>query len=708
MENNSEILSIKNLSVAYRYGKKWLNAVRDFSIQIDPGQTYGLVGESGSGKTTVALAIMHYLSENGRIEAGEIFFDGRDLASLSPSEMRLIWGNEIGMVPQDPLSSLNPSIRVGEQIAEILRQHTNLSRQEAYSRGVELLRDARVSDPDRVAQSYPHQISGGMQQRVLIAMALSTEPKLLVLDEPTTGLDVTTQAAILDLFRDLIIGHKTAALYVTHNLGVVARICQRVAVLYAGELVEDGPVVDLFHNPWHPYTDGLLRSVPKLEDQASQVDLQAIPGSIPSLQNRPQACVFGPRCSLAIERCFQERPSLEVISGGRSVRCFRWSEIANKEITYPNSQKMRSKPKGESPFQSSNDEKTALNLDDLKVYFNGPRSFSEVLKRQPGPIVKAVDGVSFELLRGQILGVVGESGSGKTSLARSVAGLAIRTGGEVDLMGINLPANITDRPIELRRLLQYIFQNPEEALNPNMTIGQTLSRPLITLMKLSKQEVREEVVKLLQAVRLPEDYITRVPEQLSGGEKQRVAIARAFASSPELLLADEPVSSLDVSVQASILNLLRDLQSEHTNTLVFISHDLAVVGYLADIIAVMYLGKIMEIAQAELLFKPPLHPYTEALLSAIPGLDPLIKKEPIQLVGDMPSQSDSLTGCPFHSRCPRIIGDICRTETPPWQESERGDRIFCHIPLVQLKIAQNISPINEAKSLTESSIKGQE
>ncbi len=694
MQNAPPILSVKDLSISYRYGKEWLNAVRDFSFQIEAGQTYGLVGESGSGKSTIAFAIMRHLSENGRVDGGEIRFNDIDLLSLPLSKMRQIWGNKIALVPQDPLSSLNPSIRVGEQIAEILRQHMGLSRQGAYDRSIELLRNARVPDPQRVAQSYPHQISGGMQQRVLIAMALSTEPQLLILDEPTTGLDVTTQAAILDLFRDLIEGHQTAALYVTHNLGVIARICQRVAVLYAGELVEDAFVTDLFHNPWHPYTEGLLHSVPQLGEQSADVELQAIPGSIPSLQNRPPACVFAPRCSLAIERCFQERPPLEVTPDGRRVRCFRWSEMASAEISTTSPQDAQIISRHDlSASVDNNDSVTVLNINELQVYFNGPRSMKDLINRRPGDVIKAVDGISISLLRGQVLGIVGESGSGKTTLARSVVGLAKRTGGNIELFGLSLAPDLDDRPIKTRRLLQYVFQNPEEALNPHMSIGQTLSRPFITLLNESQKEADIEVLKLLQAVRLPADYISRFPNQLSGGEKQRVAIARAFASSPDLLLTDEPVSALDVSVQASILNLLKELQAEENNTLIFISHDLAVVGYLADLIVVMYLGRIMEFAKPDALFRPPYHPYTEALLSAVPSINPEIKQHRIRLDGDVPSQIDLPKGCPFHPRCPRILGEICKTEAPPWQQASDGALIYCHIPLIELETKQAESTV---------------
>ncbi len=340
------------------------------------------------------------------------------------------------------------------------------------------------------------------------------------------------------------------------------------------------------------------------------------------------------------------------------------------------------------PRQIRDSSEQVLELNDLQVYFDIGRSFTDVVKRRPGQIVKAVDGVDFKLGKGQTLGVVGESGSGKTTLARAIVGLAIRTGGEIDLLGFNLPPELNKRPIESRKLLQYVFQNPEEALNPYMTIGETLRRPFITLLNKSREEADIEVGKLLQAVRLPSEFTARLPSQLSGGEKQRVAIARAFATQPDLLITDEPVSALDVSVQASILNLLRDLQSKNNNTLIFISHDLAVVAYVADLIAVMYVGHIMEFTTAQSLFQPPHHPYTEALLSAIPSLDPLAKQDRIRLQGDVPSQIDLPSGCPFHPRCPRYLGDVCKTKTPSWQVTEAGDRVFCHIPLQELKIAQ--------------------
>jgi peptide/nickel transport system ATP-binding protein len=685
LASTSPVLQVEDLTVAYQQGQTWLDAVRDFSLRIEPGQTVGLVGESGSGKTTIAMAIMHYLGEQGRVVKGRIVLDGRDVLDLSEDQMRRVWGVQMSLVPQNPLSSLNPSIRIGEQLGEGLRFHEGLDRAAAEARVIQLLRMVRLPEPEVVANSYPHQISGGMQQRVMIAMALSTAPRLLILDEPTTNLDVTTQASILDLFRDLIQGLQSAVLYVTHNLGVVAQICDRVAVLYAGELVEDAPVEDLFRQPLHPYTRGLLDSVPKLGQNKNQVQLQSIQGQIPPIGARPSGCVFIDRCPLAIELC-QERPPLFNTNSGRSTRCHRWEELAGGKVSAGQpSQFTVPHSNGREESLEKKTRPPVLSLDGLKVYFEIRRSLGQVLAGEPARQVKAVDGIDLFIPAGKTIGMVGESGSGKTTLARAIVGLVERTDGEIELLGLPLPPTLSRRGLETLKHVQMVFQNPEEALNPYLSVGASLRRPLMTLMQKSRREADAEVQKLLAAVRLPGDYARRMPGQLSGGEKQRVAIARAFASSPDLLLADEPVSSLDVSVQATILNLLNHLQAEQSSTMLFISHDLAVVGYLADEIAVIYLGHIMEMTRAENLFEPPCHPYTEALLSAIPMPDPGARRENIRLEGDIPSPAVGLTGCPFHTRCPRSLGDICAQVEPPWRVDERtGKRYFCHIPLEEL------------------------
>ncbi len=693
MTVDTPTLKIDNLSVAYRYGSAWLEAVRGVSFQIEPSQTYGLVGESGSGKTTLANAIMRYLGETGQVRGGEIEFDGQDLLSLNQEQMRAFWGVEISLVPQNPLSSLNPSIRVGEQVAEILRHHRGLDRAAARERSINLLSMVRMPDPERVADSYPHQISGGMQQRILIAMALSTSPRLLILDEPTTNLDVTTQASILDLFRDLIKGKQTAVLYVTHNLGVVAQMCDRVAVLYAGELVEDASLADLFTRPLHPYTQGLLDSVPRLGHNKSRMQLQSIPGQIPALGARPSGCIFEPRCFLAVEKCL-ERPPLYTPDGRHFTRCHRWEEILQDRISasqfagkdIPAREDLLPQPILPKDSRSGI---PVLELKNLAVHFDVPRSIGDILLGEPARKVRAVDGVTLEVRSGTTLGLVGESGSGKSSLARAVVGLVECSRGEMDLLGLSLPPKLSRRDKETLRHIQMVFQNPEEAFNPYFTVGDSLRRPLMVLLGKNKREADAEAIRLLAAVRLPAEYAERMPGQLSGGEKQRIAIARAFASHPDLLIADEPVSSLDVSVQASILNLLNQLQFEHHNAMLFISHDLAVVSYLADEIAVIYLGHLMEVARAEDLFEPPYHPYTEALLSAIPQVRPEAMSEIIRLEGDVPSPTQIQTGCPFYSRCPRLNPLICNDQVPPWRFDERtGKGCFCHIGLEELRSMQ--------------------
>jgi peptide/nickel transport system ATP-binding protein len=657
----SPLLRLQQLTVSYKVGRRTLDALRDVDLSIDAGQTYGLVGESGSGKSTLALAAMRYLPANGFVRSGSIMLGDKDLAKLSSDEIRSLWGRKISFVPQNPATALNPSMRVGHQIREALRLY---GRDEADV--MEILKQMRIADPARVARQYPHQLSGGMQQRMLISMALSGNPQLLVLDEPTTALDVTTEAAILDLLRGAQQMLNTAMLYVTHNLGVVATLTDRVAVLYAGELAEDAPTKELFRQPLHPYTRGLLDSVPRLGQRKDLNRLRGIAGQIPALGEAIDACVFAPRCPLAIDICWRKRPSLDAPTPDRRVRCHRWPEIMAGEIS-------ASRVMEKSVKIAKETATPVLHVEDLQVAF-----------MMPGGTVQAVRGVDIQTTSGRTLGVVGESGSGKSSLARAVIGLVHPKAGKIDLLGIQLPKRLTHRNREMLSHLQMVFQNPEEALNPYLTVGESLSRPLITLRGAKPIDAKDQVGELLAAVRLPLDYADRLPSQLSGGEKQRVAIARAFASQPELLLADEPVSALDVSVQAAILNLLADLQIERQTSLLFIAHDIAVVGYLADEIAVMYLGQIMQTSPAETIFDTPYHPYTEALLSSVPPPDPFVKQERIRLEGELPSAVNPPTGCPFHSRCPRFLGDICVQQTPPWREAKDGKRIFCHIPLEDL------------------------
>ena len=685
------VLALRNVTVAYESQGRELDAVRDVTLTIEPGETLGLVGESGSGKSTLAHALMRYLPANGRVRRGRITFDGRELLDLGERELQDLWGKDVSLVPQNPSASLNPSLRIGEQIAELLRRHTDLTDDDVQARIVELLDQVRIGDPERVARSYPHQLSGGMQQRAMIAMALSTSPKLLVMDEPTTGLDVTTEAAVLDLMDELIAERDTAMLYISHDLGVVARVADRVAVLYAGELVETARTDELYEHPLHPYTQGLLDSVPRLGERKGAVRLSSMQGRIPAPSERPGGCVFAPRCPVAIDRCRPDRPSLDLTdtndgANGRArhVRCHRWREIARGDLD-AGQRRSTSTPASSSADRSDT---SILNIDRLRVHFPVKRSLTEVLRRRPTRLVRAVDGVGLSVRDGETLGLVGESGSGKTTLARAVLGLVAPSEGAIRLQGDDLPNTLGDRDLDVLRHLQLVSQNPEEALNPYQTVGEILERPLRRLQGQSTSDARRSVVQLLNWVRLGPEYAPRLPAQLSGGEKQRVAIARAFAARPELVVCDEPTSALDVSVQARILNLLTDLQSEGGGAYLFISHDLAVVGYLADTIAVVYLGRLMDVGGRETFFEPPYHPYTEALLSSVPQLDPAQTSARVHLDGEIPSPTDVPSGCPFHTRCPRYLGDVCRTEAPPVRETADGRRIACHIPLEQLERAQ--------------------
>ncbi len=677
------LLKIQDLSVVYHTESTSLPVLRDINLQINANQVYSIVGESGSGKTTLGLSVMRYLPPEGRITKGGILLSGKDLLRLEKSTLRNLWGSELSLVPQDPYSALNPSMRVGEQVAEMLLAHGQTNKQNTYKQAAEWLDRVRLPDPTKMVRKYPFELSGGQRQRILLAMALINEPKLLVLDEPTTSLDVTTEANMLDLLRELMSDIGTAALFITHNLGIVAGFSERVAVLYAGELVEDAPTASLFQQPLHPYTQGLLDSIPKLGMHKDTHALIAIKGQIPPLQALPQGCIFGPRCSIAVDVCHEERPPHVGPAPDRSIRCHRWQEIANGEVTLSREANPASTF---DPIPSA----TTLQISKLQVSYVVAQPSQRTANHGKQQLV-AVDHVSLEVKGRSTLGIVGESGSGKSSLALAVMGLLDDVTGEMLLFNLPLPQNVRRRNKTILQKLQMIFQQLDEALPPNLTVGEILSRPLINLASMDRATARSRTADLLQMVRLPATFIQRYPHQLSGGEKQRVAIAQAIAASPELLLADEPVSALDVSVQATILNLLSDLQAEHGTANLVISHDIAVVSYLADEVAVMYLGQVMQLSPAKLLLSPPYHPYTEALLSAIPVPDPAYQGQAIRLAGDIPSPLEKPTGCPFHTRCPRLWGEICRTTAPPWQSSADGKQISCHIPLDELVADQGNS-----------------
>lgn len=664
---SNQILTIDHLTISYLNEGNLSPALRDVSFQMNSGEVVGIVGESGCGKSTLAYAIMNYLPENGEVIKGEINFLGRDLLKLSNKEMLTIRGVKISIVPQDPLTSLNPSYRIRDQISELLQTHLKISKIEAYKKVIELLESVNVPIPHMTAEKYPHEISGGQQQRVLIAMAFCLKPVLIILDEPTTGLDVTTESIILELIKNLKNQFNCSILYITHNLGVVKNICDRILTFYAGEIVEVGDVNSVFNEPRHPYTYGLLRSIPQLEEKAIHHKLEVIEGNLPILDEVIQSCIFAPRCKLAKKRCFSEIPALFIIDPNRSSRCFYHDEIA-KYYETGNKHTMEFEKTNKSEKYSS-----ILIIKNLSINYKMKSGY-----------LHAIDGINLECGREQIWGVVGESGCGKTTLARSIAGLLEINDGKIIFQNQDISFDYTKRGKDLFKKIQMVFQNPDATLNPQKTIEQIISRPIILHRKIEKSQIRRTVIELLDMVRLGERYLDKYPHELSGGEKQRVGIARALAPQPDLIICDEPVSNLDVSIQAGILNLLVDLEQKLKITYLFISHDLNVIRYVSDKVVVFYMGKVCEQGPADDLFHPPYHPYTESLLASIPLIQSNILQRKMHLVGSPPSSLQKIAGCVFNSRCPRKLGLICESTPPPLVNVDEDHFLFCHISLEDL------------------------
>jgi peptide/nickel transport system ATP-binding protein len=659
-------LDVRNLHVAYRVRGRDRAVLDDVSFTIERGRSYGLVGESGCGKSTAALAIVQYLPRNGSVTSGSIEIAGRDVVRLSRSELLKLRANEVGMVYQNPAAALNPSIRVGSQVAEVFTVR-GVPRGEAWERAHEALRTVQIADPDSVLERYPHQLSGGMQQRVIIAMALAKDPALLILDEPTTGLDATVEAEVLDLVARLQAEFETAVLFISHNLGVIAKMCERVGVLYAGRLAEEGDAQQVIHEPRHPYTVGLVRCIPRGGVRKDHGRLDTIPGFLPNLGELPPGCNFSDRCALAQPICSDEAPPPYDVGVGHTSRCHFHEQapglprLEAADVALPAVD--RSVP-------------PVVRFDDLGKVFH-----------QRGHDVRALEAVSAAIWPGETLGLVGESGSGKTTLARALLGLVAPTSGSVELEGKSLAPRFMRRDAEDVRAVQIVFQNPDSALNRRHTVSRILKRSLKKLAGLTGAAADARLLELMSSVRLAERYVTARPAQLSGGLKQRVAIARAFAGDPKLVVCDEPTSALDVSVQAAILNLLVELQARSRVAYLFISHDLGVVRYLSDRIAVLYLGRLMELGSAETVFGGPHHPYTEALLSAVPTIDGE-GRERIRLEGEIPSAASPPSGCVFHTRCPRKLGPVCEQEEPPLVEVEDAHLMRCHIPIEELRRLQ--------------------
>ena len=647
------LLDVSNLSVDYASTRGTVRAVRDVSFALERDEVLGIVGESGSGKSTLAHAIMGYRPQGTSRLEGRVSFDGLSLLECPPAELRRAWGRRIAIVHQNPLASLTPTMKVGEQIAETIRHHRGITHSEARRAVAACLRSVDLPEGSDIGERYPHQLSGGQRQRITIAIALSLEPDLMVLDEPTTNLDATTEAVILDLLGEIKGRTHTAMVYISHNLGVIASVATRVAVMYAGEFVECGPVAEIFNTPSHPYTRALLSCLPRAGLTKRSASLQWIGGDHRARRQDAVECIFRSRCPAQTDEC-GIAPDWSTTGKDHTVRC--WHAQVGAPVAPIDSPATLLRPTQDVVLEA-----TALS----KTFGRGERA------------VRAVNDVSMRVPRGAIVGLVGESGSGKSTLLRCIAGLEQADRGTMTYMGLDLSAIVQRRKRDVLKTLQMVFQDPESTLNPSLTIGTTLRRHLMSLRGTEATEASRRVEEALEQVRLGAQYLHRLPRELSGGEKQRVAIARAFLSEPELVLCDEPLSSLDVSVQSAICQLLLDLQIEGRASYVFVSHDLAIVRYMADRIVVMYLGDVIEEGSAESFDRMPVHPYTEALFSATQLSDPKARSQRVRLAGQISEADKHGPGCIFSGRCPRKKGPECTQTPPPWQDV--GERRYrCH------------------------------
>ncbi len=674
MGGGAPLLAVEDLHVQFDTSRGVVHAVDGISYTVNRGETVAIVGESGCGKSVSSLAIMGLLAKPaGRVTRGRVLFEGRDLLTLSAEEMRAIRGRDIAMIFQEPMTSLNPVLSIGEQIMEPLFIHLKMTKDAAQARALELLQLVGITDGARRLQQYPHQLSGGMRQRVMIAIGLACNPKLIIADEPTTALDVTIQAQILELMKDLSRRLNIAMIIITHNLGVVARYADRVNVMYAAHIIERGTADDVFLRPLHPYTIGLMRSVPRL-DLPRDVKLETIEGLPPDLRAPPPGCRFAPRCPFRRDACVATEMTLRDLAPNHATACIRADEIVAGTLV-PASLPAKSA----ATASTTETAEPILKVDALRKYFLVPLSGSGMLSSKMAT-VKAVDNVSFTIAPGETLGLVGESGCGKTTVGRTVLKLEEATGGTISFSGVDITHRSPREMRETRRGIQVIFQDPYSSLNPRMTVGQIIAEPLhVYQLAKTKKEQEERVAELLRQVGLFDYMAERYPHQLSGGQRQRVGIARALALEPRFIVCDEPVSALDVSIQGQIINLLEDLQSRLNLSYLFIAHDLAVVRHISDRVAVMYLGRIVEVADRDELYANPKHPYTQALLDAAPIPDPRVERAraPRTLKGEIPSPLNPPSGCVFHTRCP-LADDACRREIPQTRQIGPRHIVACH------------------------------
>ncbi|MFD2329048.1 dipeptide ABC transporter ATP-binding protein [Cohnella sp. GCM10020058] len=724
------LLEIEQLSVGFRTKRGFLQALHDVSLTIAPGETVCLVGESGSGKTVASKAVMRLVDyENGHIEGGRIALNGIDLTALTQSELRSLRGKRIAMIFQEPMAAFDPVYTIGYQIVETILRHERKTKSEAKAHAASLLARVGIPEPELRMKQYPGELSGGMLQRAMIALALSCGPELLIADEPTTALDVTIQAQILHLLQELKAEFGMSILLITHDLGIAAQIADRIVVMYAGRIVEQATVAELFAQPHHPYTSGLLRSVATLDTEKGD-RLYAIAGSIPSLSKLPEGCVFHPRCPHATDRCRASAPPLSR-RGDREAACWHADALLQDGALSARDVREETAVRGvpavaateRSALVGAASDRSATALlvrdggapsDDLPlsetahgVYGKAVEEIrparadqakagsielfkvEDVCKYYPikrgfpgrsRTFVRAVDGVSFSIREGETLGLVGESGSGKSTLGRLLLQLEPVTSGRVLFEGKDLTRLGASRLRQTRRHMQMIFQDPYGSLDPRWNVGDLVGEPLAVHHGLSGKEKKQRVEELLAAVGLDHGIVNRHPHEFSGGQRQRIGIARAIALHPKFVLADEAVSALDVSVQAQVVNLMQDLQQKLGLTYLFIAHGLHVVRHISDRIAVMYLGRIVEIAPSRELFRRPAHPYTRALIESIPHPDPQLRTEPAAIRGEIPSPARPPAGCRFHTRCP-LATDRCRSESPELLPLDGDRSVACHYPL---------------------------
>jgi peptide/nickel transport system ATP-binding protein len=668
------LLEVKDLRTEFATDHGTVTAVDGVSFSVAEGQILGIVGESGSGKSVTCLTIMGLNSRRSARATGQALFRGEDLLALPEERLRQIRGNDVAMIFQDPMTSLNPVQTIGAQIVESIELHDDMGRRAARRRALELLKEVGIPRADRRVDDYPHRFSGGMRQRVMIAMALANNPALLIADEPTTALDVTTQAQILELLARLRRDYGSAIILITHDLGVVAEVADEVAVMYAARIAERATVHELFRRPLHPYTWALMDSLPRLGEKVDR--LNQIQGQPPSLLDPPAGCRFHPRCAHALDVCRTTAPPL--VAEPDAPDHLRACVLDAATAASAARARVAGAPAAALAVARNGDD--LLVVEDLRKDF--PLQRSSILDRDPG-VVRAVDGVSFTLRRGETLGIVGESGCGKSTLARCITRLIDPTAGRVLFEGRDITALERDAMRPLRRRLTMVFQDPFGSLNPRKRIGYIVSEPMIVHDIGTEAERRRRAQELLEIVGLNPEHYNRFPHEFSGGQRQRIGIARALAANPSLVICDEPVSALDVSVQAQILNLLKDLQRDFDLTLIFVAHDLSVVRHVADRVMVMYLGRVVELAPAAELYANPQHPYTSALLASVPIPDPELgrARERIVLAGDVPSPVDPPSACRFHPRCERFAAGVCDVDDPQLETAAPRRLVRCHYPL---------------------------